>query len=76
MHDSLLEVLDPVRCKVRLQKEITAAWRQAALTIKAERRAADRRSAARRKVNLGPRPGVPDRRKGERGRGTDRRTKR
>lgn len=77
VHDGLLEVLDPSRRAVRLQKEMSEAARSAALTAKQERRAAaERRAADRRKANLGPPPGVPDRRKGERRTGSDRRTKR
>src|SRR5687768_10902024 len=76
VHDSLLEVLDPSRRAVRLQREMSEATRKAALTLKAERRAQERRAADRRKANLGPPPGTPDRRKGERRAGTDRRTRR
>ena len=69
-HDGLLEVLDPARRTVRLQKEMSEATRKAALTEKAERRAnRERRAADRRKVNLGPPHGWPERRKG----GPDRR---
>jgi hypothetical protein len=66
-HDALLEVLDPARRTVRLQKEMAEATRKAALTAAAERR------AARRKANLGPPPGVTDRRRGERRAGERRR---
>ena len=38
-HDGLLEVLDPARRTVRLQKEMSEASRKAALTERAERRA-------------------------------------
>lgn len=65
-HDGLLEVLDPARRTVRLQRELSEATRKAALTEKTERRARDRRANDRRKANLGPPPGIPDRRKGER----------
>jgi len=65
-HDGLLEVLDPARRTVRLQKELSEATRKAALTEKTERRARERRANDRRKVNIGPPPGQPDRRKGER----------
>jgi hypothetical protein len=65
-HDGLLEVLDPARRTVRLQRELSEATRKAALTEKAERRQRDRRGTDRRKANLGPPPGVPERRKGER----------
>lgn len=65
-HDGLLEVLDPARRTVRLQKELSEATRKAALTAKTERRQRDRRATERRKVNVGPPSGVPDRRRSER----------
>jgi hypothetical protein len=74
-HDGLLEVLDPARRTARLQKEMSEATRKAALAEKAERRARERRAVDRRKANLGPPPGVPDRRKGER-RAGERRSRR
>jgi len=74
-HDGLLEVLDPSRRTVRLQKELSEATRKATMTERSERRARERRATDRRKVNLGPPPGTPDRRKGER-RAGDRRTRR
>lgn len=75
VHDGLLEVLDPARRTVRLQREMSEATRKAALTERAERRARERRAADRRKANLGPPPGVPDRRKGDR-RAGERRSRR
>ena len=74
-HDGLLEVLDPSRRTVRLQKELSEATRKATMTERAERRARERRATERRKVNLGPPPGERDRRKGERRTGGDRRTR-
>lgn len=74
-HDGLLEVLDPARRTVRLQKELSEATRKAALTTKTERRAKDRRATDRRKVNMGPPEGVGERRKGERRSGSDRRNR-
>jgi hypothetical protein len=65
-HDGLLEVLDPARRTVRLQKEMSEATRKAALTERAERRARERRAADRRKANLGPPAGQPERRTTER----------
>lgn len=65
-HDGLLEVLDPARRTVRLQRELSEATRKAALTEKSERRARERRATDRRKQNVGPPEGVPDRRRGER----------
>jgi len=73
-HDALLEVLDPARRTVRLQKEMSEATRKAAADEKAERRAKERRGRDRRKVDIGPPPGVPNRRVSERRRG-DRRHK-
>ena len=75
-HDGLLEVLDPSRRTVRLQKELSEATRKATMTERAERRARERRASDRRKVNLGPPPGTPERRQGERRTGGDRRTRR
>jgi hypothetical protein len=70
-HDGLLEVLDPARRTARLQQEISEATRKAVLAEKAERkalaaerRARERRIADRRKVNAGPPPGSPERRRG------------
>jgi len=66
-HDGLLEVIDPSRRAVRLQKELSEATRKAALTVRAERRTnRDRRAKERRKADLGPPPGVPERRTRER----------
>lgn len=65
-HDGLLEVLDPARRTVRLQKEMSAATRKAAMTAQAERRARERRATDRRRSNQGPPGGGPDRRKGDR----------
>ena len=65
-HDGLLEVLDPARRTVRLQRELSEATRKAALTEKTERRQRERRANDRRKANLGPPSGVADRRKAER----------
>lgn len=74
-HDGLLEVLDPARRTVRLQRELSEATRKAALTERTERRQKERRATDRRKANLGPPSGVPERRKGER-RAGERRTRR
>jgi len=65
-HDGLLEVLDPVRRTVRMQRELKEATQKAALTEKTERRARERRANDRRKANLGPPPGTSDRRTTER----------
>jgi hypothetical protein len=74
-HDGLLEVLDPARRTVRLQREMSEATRKAALTEGAERRVGERRASDRRRANLGPPPGEPDRRKGDRRAGERRRHK-
>ena len=71
-HDGLLEVLDPARRTVRLQRELSEATRKS-VQPRAERRGKDRRASDRRKVNLGPPPGVSERRTGERRSGKDRR---
>lgn len=74
-HESLLEVLDPARRTVRLQREMSEATRKATQTARAaERRARERRASDRRKANLGPPAGV-ERRKGDRRNG-ERRTRR
>ena len=44
-HDGLLEVLDPARRTVRLQKELSEATRKAALTERTERRSDSWRSS-------------------------------
>ena len=76
VHDGLLEVLDPPRRAVRLQREMSEAARKAALTAKTERRAtSERRKTDRRRQNVGPPAGMPERRKGERRTGRDRRAK-
>jgi len=62
--EGLLEVLDPPRRTVRLQKEISEATRQAVITENSERRQKERRGRDRRRVDLGPLPGTPERRKG------------
>ena len=74
-HDGLLEVLDPARRTVRLQREMSEATRKAAQTERAERRARERRASDRRKANLGPPAGTPERRKGDR-RAGERRSRR
>ena len=73
-HDGLLEVLDPARRTMRLQRELSEATRKAALTENTERRQKERRASDRRKVNVGPPPNIPDRRRGER-RSGDRRNR-
>ena len=68
-HEGLLEVLDPSRRTSRLQKEMSEAAKGTSTTAKSERRAGrDRRGALpdRRRVDLGPPPGLPERRKGDR----------
>jgi hypothetical protein len=76
VHDGLLEVLDPPRRAVRLQREMSDAARAAALTARTERRGTERRRTERRRENTGPPQGVAERRRGERRSGRDRRTKR
>ena len=75
-HDGLLEVLDPARRTVRLQREMNDASLKASLTPRTERRGKERRSTDRRKVNLGPPPGTEERRVGQRRSGKDRRNPR
>lgn len=73
-HEGLLEVLDPPRRTVRLQRELSEATRKAAVNEQNERREKERRGRDRRRVNVGPPPGTPERRKGERRKG-DRRNR-
>jgi len=75
VHDGLLEVLDPARRTLRLQREMSEATRKAALTDKAERRARERRATDRRKATQDPPAGVGDRRRGDR-RAAERRSRR
>ena len=75
VHEGLLEVLDPARRTVRLQREMSEATRKASLTPNTERRGKERRASDRRKVNLGPPPGIEERRKSERRSGKDRRNR-
>ena len=74
VHDGLLEVLDPSRRTVRLQREMSEAARKAALTARNERRAVERRRIERRTANVGPPEGTPERRSQERRTG-DRRSR-
>jgi hypothetical protein len=73
VHDGLLEVLDPDRRALRLQRELTDVTRQAVMVPRHERRAKERRQRERRKVNLGPPPGTDERRVADRRTGKDRR---
>lgn len=76
LYEGLLEVLDPSRRTVRVQRELAAAS-AAVAHIKVERRARERRTGERRRQTLGPqepgerRSGV-DRRSGRDRRGTKR----
>ncbi len=72
-HDGLLEVLDPARRTARLQRELSDVTRKAVAVPRNERRAKERRLRDRRKVNLGPAPGTPERRIANRRSGKDRR---
>lgn len=72
-HDGLLEVLDPVRRTVRLQREMSEATRTGGPITKAERRARERRATERRKASAGPPSGVGERRASERRAGERRR---
>ena len=65
-HDGLLEVLDPARRTVRLQRELSEATRRTDVPEKAERRQKERRAKERRKVDIGAPPGQPNRRGRER----------
>jgi hypothetical protein len=75
LYEGLLEVLDPSRRTLRVQREQAAAS-VATTPVKMEKRARDRRLGDRRQLNLGP-PPSGERRSGiDRRSGPDRRTKR
>jgi hypothetical protein len=65
-HEGLLEVLDPARRTVRLQRELTEATRKAAPAERPQRSGKDRRATDRRTVNGSPPSGTPERRRTER----------
>jgi hypothetical protein len=73
--DALLEVVDPPRRALRIQKEMNETARRV-LAGKNEQRTGDRRKTERRKVDVGPPQGTAERRKGERRSGRDRRARR
>jgi hypothetical protein len=75
LHDGLLEVLDPARRTLRLQRELSEAIRNTGVTDRKERRTRQRRVAERRKGEAGPPSETPERRAGER-RSSDRRNRR
>ena len=72
-YQGLLEVLEPARRTIRQQRELSDAVRSA-VTVREKRAGRERRSADRRRVNLGAQKGV-ERRKTERRAGRDRRTR-
>lgn len=77
VHDALLEVVEPKRRALRMQREMSKAADRAVLTVKTERRSRlrDRRTGwDRRVLDVGSPTGV-ERRRGER-RGDERRTHR
>src|SRR5271156_356675 len=78
IYDGLLEVLDPTRRTLRVQRELATVTKHAAaaaMKTERDRRAAERRRAAdRRKMNLGSPTGV-ERRQGERRSRADRRNR-
>jgi hypothetical protein len=75
--DGLLEVLDPKRRVLRLQREQALAAQKSAMTIRTERRlCSERRSGVERRLrNDGPPNGV-ERRRGERRVSEERRARR
>jgi hypothetical protein len=78
IYEGLLEVLDPPRRAMRLQREMASAAKAAVMVKRAaERRAADerRRQADRRKQNLGSPTGVERRTGVDRRAGRDRRNR-
>jgi hypothetical protein len=76
LHDALLEVVEPTRRALRLQREMADEAVGAALTLRSERRARGRRSGTdRRELEIGPPRGI-ERRKAERRAPDERRTRR
>ena len=76
VHDALLEVIEPTRRAVRLQREMSDSESGPALTLRSERRARGRRSGTdRRESEIGPPRGI-ERRKAERRAPEERRNKR
>lgn len=78
VHDALLEVVEPKRRALRLQREMSKAADRAVLTVNTERRARlrDRRTGwERRVVDIGSPTGL-DRRRAERRARDERRTPR
>ena len=65
-HEGLLEVLDPARRTLRLQRELSEATRKAVPSEQVSRSGRDRRATERRKANTGPPAGLSERRKTER----------
>jgi hypothetical protein len=74
IYEGLLEVLEPARRTVRLQREATEAASSVPVAVTRDRRhRVERRDHSdRRLVNLGP-PGGVERRRGDRRAGRDRR---
>ncbi len=76
LYDALLEVIEPARRAVRLQRELTADAAGAAIALRAERRARGRRSGSdRRTWEFGPPRGI-ERRVAERRTPQERRSRR
>ncbi len=75
VHDALLEVVEPSRRAVRLQREMASEALDAALTLRSERRARGRRSGSDRRLwELGPPRGI-ERRVAERRAPAERRSR-
>ena len=77
LHDGLLEVLDPARRTVRLQREAAEAAKAVPVAVTRDRRQrVERRGHSdRRLVNLGPPGGIERRKSADRRAGADRRQK-
>ena len=73
VYDGLLEVLEPSRRAVRLQREMAAA--RAAIPVREKRTGSDRRTGTDRRKRSAEIPGGDDRRKAERRKGDRRRGK-
>jgi hypothetical protein len=75
IYDGLLEVLDPTRRTLRLQREAASARAVPVTSARERRMRIERRAHDRRAAALGPPSSVERRAGGDRRRGRDRRTR-
>ena len=74
--DMLIEVVDPPRRAVRLQREMASSASRAAVAMKSERRGRGRRAVDRRVTDVGSPTGVERRTSRDRRKSSDRRVRR